>query len=87
MSLERADASEYLLRNYGLSYTPATLAKLATVGGGPAYHAGSRYPLYPEASLDQWAMQKLGPLVRSSSEAATRLSAAAAYVGGRRDAA
>ena len=66
----RAEASAYLKANYGLSYTPATLAKFAVIGGGPAYHAASRFPLYPEASLDAWARRKLGPLVRSTSEAA-----------------
>ena len=72
----RSEASAYLKENYGLSYTTATLAKLATVGGGPPYHAGSRFPLYPQSALDQWAPRKLGPLVRSSSEASA-LSAAA----------
>jgi hypothetical protein len=74
----RAEASAYLKTAYGLSYTPGTLAKLATLGGGPAYHSGSRFPLYPEISLDQWAQQKLGPLVRSSSEAAASSLAAPA---------
>ncbi len=67
----RTEASDYLKATYGLSYTPNTLAKLAVVGGGPAFHP-SRFPLYPEACLDQWARQKLGPLVRSTAEAPSR---------------
>jgi hypothetical protein len=72
---QRAEASVYLKDNYGLSYTPATLAKLACLGVGPLYHAGSRYPLYPQAALDEWALKKLGPLVRSSSEATAAVAA------------
>jgi hypothetical protein len=74
----RSEASAYLKENYGLSYTTATLAKMAVVGGGPPYHAGPRFPLYPEAPLDAWARQKLGPLVRSSSELASAIAAGAA---------
>lgn len=65
----RAEASEYLKTEHDLDYTPGTLAKLATVGGGPAFFAGPRFPLYPKSELDKWAWQKLGPLVSSTSEA------------------
>jgi hypothetical protein len=71
----RTEASAYLKENYGLSYSPGTLAKLACVGGGPAYHGGSRYPLYPEQELDRFAQLKLGPLVRSTSEATASAAA------------
>ena len=67
----RAEASDYLKTTYGLSYTPNTLAKLAVVGGGPAFHP-SRFPLYPQESLDAFAKRKMGPLVNSTAEAATR---------------
>jgi hypothetical protein len=70
----RSEASAYLKENYGLSYTTATLAKMAVVGGGPPYHARPRFPLYPEVTLDTWARQKLGPLVRSSSEVASAVA-------------
>ena len=67
----RAEASDYLKSTYGLSYTPNTLAKLAVVGGGPAFHP-SRFPLYPQESLDAFARRKMGPLVSSTAEAAAR---------------
>ena len=65
----RTEASEYLKREHGLDFAPNTLAKLATTGGGPAFYSGPKFPLYPETGLDEWAKQKLGKLVNSTSEA------------------
>jgi len=64
----RTEASRYLKDAYSLSYTPATLAKLACTGGGPSFYAGSRFPLYPQDGLDEWATAKIGPRVSSTSE-------------------
>jgi hypothetical protein len=64
----RADASAYLKDNWGLSYTPGTLAKLACSGGGPPMEYASRFPLYPQDGLDTWAASKIGPRVTSTSE-------------------
>jgi hypothetical protein len=61
--LRRWEASEYL------KLATATLAKLASVGGGPAYNKSNRTPLYPVAELDRWAIERLGKLVRNSSDA------------------
>lgn len=66
--LRRWEASEYLKLAHGIQLAPATLAKLATVGGGPAYHKSVRTPLYPRDELDRWAADQLGGLVRSSSD-------------------
>jgi hypothetical protein len=65
----RKEASEYLWTKFGLSYTQKTLGKLAVLGGGPRYHLAGRFPIYPAAELDEWAMQKLGALVSSTAEA------------------
>ncbi len=65
----RAEASEYLKQEHGLDFAPTTLAKLATTGGGPAFYSGPKFPLYPQSGLDEWAKQKLGKLVNSTSEA------------------
>ncbi len=70
--LRRWEASEYLELVHGLRFAPATLAKYASVGGGPSFHKVNATPLYPVASLDDWAAAKLGDLVRSTSEAAAR---------------
>jgi hypothetical protein len=68
--LRRVEASEYLLRMYGLRLAPATLAKMASIGGGPAFHKASATPLYPRTELDRWAVARLGRLRRSTSEGA-----------------
>jgi hypothetical protein len=65
----RADASRYLKERWGIDRTPGTLAKLATIGGGPRYQLANRVPLYPEPELDDWAQSILGPLKSSTSDA------------------
>jgi hypothetical protein len=66
--LRRWEAAEYLEIRHGLRIAPATLAKLASIGGGPAFNHAGRIPLYPTGELDQWAKNRLGPLVNSTSE-------------------
>jgi hypothetical protein len=65
----RSEASEYLKQEHDLDFAPTTLAKLATTGGGPPFFSGPKFPLYPESGFDNWAKQKLGKLVNSTSEA------------------
>jgi hypothetical protein len=67
--LNRRAASEYLLATWGLRRSVNYLAKLAVVGGGPPFRKGGRNPLYTTDDLDDWAQSKIGPLVRSTSEA------------------
>ena len=66
--LRRWEASEYLSLKHGLKVAAATLAKMASTGGGPLYHRANRTPLYPTVELDSWAEKRLGKLVHSSSE-------------------
>ncbi len=66
--LRRVDASEYLWDNWGISRTPKTLAKLAVVGGGPAFRKDGRFPLYETDALDEWAREQLTDSVRSTAE-------------------
>lgn len=69
--LRRWEASEYLELVHGLTVATATLAKLASVGGGPRFQKGTgRTPFYPKDELDAWAAERLGKLVRSTSDAA-----------------
>ncbi|MFN3076371.1 MAG: hypothetical protein ABT940_05740 [Alphaproteobacteria bacterium] len=67
-NLRRWEASQYLELVHGLTIAPSTLAKWATTGGGPAYFPAGRTPLYPRQELDRWATERLGKLVRSTSE-------------------
>lgn len=66
--LRRWEASDYLRIIHGLTVAPATLAKLASVGGGPGYNKANRTPLYPTEELDRWAEARLGKLVQSTSD-------------------
>lgn len=67
--LRRTEASEYLRLAHGIEIAPATLAKKASVGGGPSYNVSVRTPLYPRTELDRWAVERLGRLRRDSSDA------------------
>jgi hypothetical protein len=62
----RAEVPAYLKLEWGLSYSSKTLAKLATLGGGPPMEYDGRRPLYPQDGLDAWAAAKIGPRVNST---------------------
>jgi hypothetical protein len=66
--VRRYEASGYLKRRHGIECAPATLAKLACIGGGPAFYRAGRRPLYPLDELDKWAIARLGNLVRHTSQ-------------------
>lgn len=65
--LRRAEASAYLKDKWGISRTPGTLAKLAVIGGSPAFQYDGRIPLYPVEELDAWAQSQLSALKTSTS--------------------
>jgi hypothetical protein len=64
----RSNAAEYIQSEWGIPCATKTLAKLAVIGGGPVFRKAGRIPLYPQDALDDWALSKLGPRVRSTSE-------------------
>jgi hypothetical protein len=66
--LRRREASAYLKTIWGIERSPATLAKLFCVGGGPVACKDGRIPLYASADLDEWAQSRIGPKLRSSSD-------------------
>lgn len=65
--LSRASAPNYLLAR-GLRFSKNTLAKLATVGGGPEYRTFGGRAYYTEAALDAWVDEKLSAPRRSTSD-------------------
>ncbi len=67
--LRRWEAAEYLKIAHGIEIAPATLAKWASVGGGPSYQSMNRTPLYPITELDAWAAEKLGAPIKNTSAA------------------
>ncbi len=65
--LRRWEAAQYLAREHGIEIAPSTLAKYASVGGGPRFQRAGRIPLYPLDELNIWAKEKLGLLIGSTS--------------------
>lgn len=72
--MRRSDASAYLLEEHGIKLSPATLAKLACIGGGPLFEYDGRFPLYQPPNLDLFAVKRLGPLRTSTSDTGHQLS-------------
>jgi hypothetical protein len=68
--LRREAACSYLQDVWGIHRRPATLAKLACLGGGPRFHRAGRWPLYSPDDLDTWARKLIGEPMCSTSEAA-----------------
>jgi hypothetical protein len=66
--MRRKVASEYLLQEHGVSLSPATLAKLAVIGGGPSFRKDGPFPIYERTDLDAFATVRLGPLRTSTSD-------------------
>jgi hypothetical protein len=70
LNMRRADAARYIREAHGIPCAPATLAKYACIGGGPAFRKAGNVPIYSRADLDAWARARLGKLVHSTSELA-----------------
>ena len=64
----RTEAAEYVRNTYAFPCSPRWLAKLAVVGGGPAFRKAGRTPLYAQESLDTWALNRIGPVQQSTSD-------------------
>jgi hypothetical protein len=75
--LRRAEAARYIQDKWGYPCSPKTLAKYASVGGGPRFRKAGRYPLYHPADLDGWITGKLSDLVTSTSALAINKARAA----------
>jgi hypothetical protein len=65
--LDRKEAASFLTA-HGYRTAPATLAKLACIGGGPAFESFGRRPLYRESDLLAWAQSRSTGLRRSTSD-------------------
>jgi hypothetical protein len=65
----RIEAAQYLTER-GLRTSHRTLAKYATVGGGPVYRRFGNRVVYSEHDLDVWAVSKLSEPLGAELEAA-----------------
>ena len=64
---DRKQASQFLTEQ-GYKIAPATLAKLACIGGGPTFVSFGRRPLYLESDLLAWAQSRTTGPRRSTSD-------------------
>ena len=71
--MTRVEAAKYITNNW-FPHSPKTLAKLAVTGGGPPFRKAGRVPLYADKDLDQYAREKIGPRVSSTSELPKRVA-------------
>jgi hypothetical protein len=67
--LRRKQAGEYLKARYGYG-SERTLAKLATLGGGPIFRKLGRIVVYDPADLDSWVLSRMSGPLASTSQAA-----------------
>ncbi|THD45211.1 MAG: hypothetical protein E7774_08505 [Bradyrhizobium sp.] len=65
--LRRKTAGIYLRNKYGFG-SEKSLAKLASVGGGPEFRKAGSAALYEPSKLDEWAVSKIGKPRRSTSD-------------------
>jgi hypothetical protein len=65
----RREAAAYVREKYNVPCTEATLATIASRGGGPCFSLFGRTPIYSETDLDSWVEARMGSPVRSTSEA------------------
>lgn len=66
--LRRREAAQYVREKWGVPCAHKTLAKLAVVGGGPAFVRYGRVPLYDSETLDAWVRSKLSRPLTSTSD-------------------
>ena len=65
----RREAAAYVREKHNVPCSEATLATLASRGGGPCYCLFGRIPIYSEEGRDAWVEARMGAPVRSTSEA------------------
>lgn len=65
--LARREAARFLT-DMGFKTAPATLAKLASTGGGPIFESFGRRPLYRASDLLRWAVDRTTGPRRSTSD-------------------
>jgi hypothetical protein len=64
--LTRSESAQHL-SEAGYPIRPKTLAKLASIGGGPVFRKFGHRVLYDSKDLLEWAEKRAGPLRESTS--------------------
>jgi len=73
--MRRRELSEYLFEVHGIQLSPATLAKMAVLGGHPEFQYDGRFPVTTTESADAFAVARLGPCRRSTSDNGQKMAA------------
>jgi hypothetical protein len=68
------ELSEYLLEVWGIRLAPTTLHKLRCQGGGVPFQMDGRFPTSTRAQADAFAVARLGPERRSTSDTGEQMS-------------
>ncbi len=71
--LSRKSAAQYI-RDRGIPTEPSTLAKYASVGGGPVSRKFGRRVLYEPQALNEWIDERLSAPRRSTSDVVNTVS-------------
>ncbi len=66
--LKLGEASQYIRSTYGVPCSLASLEKMASTGGGPAFVKVSRYPMYEIDELDRWVESRTSRVKASTSD-------------------
>jgi hypothetical protein len=66
--LGRSEASAYLWQRHRMKCSWVTLARLASIGGGPKFQRAGPYVFYTPTELDLWAKAKTTPLLTKASD-------------------
>lgn len=71
--LTRSEASQYIEKQHGKAAAPSpkTLAKQASVGGGPEFIREGRRVAYLPSELDRWVLSRRSNPMKSTSNTAT----------------
>lgn len=64
----RTAAAKYIENKTGAPCSPATLARLASVGGGPKFQKIGHVPVYSDEDLDAWIASRTSEKVASTAE-------------------
>ena len=68
--LDRREQAEYLQKQHNIRYSPKTLQRLATSGGGPRYCIFGGRALSTPEWMDAWVEAKMSAPRHSTSEVA-----------------
>jgi hypothetical protein len=69
------ELSEYLFEMWGIRLAPPTLHKLRCLGGGVPFQMDGNRPVSTPAQADGFAVKRLGPERRSTSDTGQQLAA------------